>query len=99
MFVKWSVRAKRRSTALCDSLVARLVESRRAGPSLPPRQVQLAYLGAVRTSMHTNHRIVFWENALQSLDELQLQPVQREAVVVALGTRVPRASMSDWREG
>jgi hypothetical protein len=98
MFVKWSVRAKRRSPALGDSLVARLVESRRPGPGLAPRQVQVAYLGAIRTSMHTNHRIVFWENAMARLDELQLEPDKRAAVVAALEARVPAAHASEWRD-
>ena len=96
MFVKWSSRKKRRSPALGDLLVARLVESHRPGPGLPPRQRNVAYLGAIRTEMPVNHRVVFWENAAYRLDQLDLAPEVRASVEAAIESRVPRATREDW---
>ena len=97
MFVRFTTRKKSRSRGnLGDLLVARLVESRRPAPGLAPRQKQIAYLGAIRTAMPMNHRIVFWENVVWRLDRLHLSADDRAAVEKAIEDKVPRDTRDTW---
>lgn len=97
MFVRWDRKEKRRSVSnLGDLYVCRLVEACRVDGK--PRQKVIAYLGAIRTAMPTNHRIVFWSNVNMNLDRLDLPDDVRATIVGKIGERVPFEPPSNWQK-
>jgi len=97
MFVRWQTRRKTRAPRLGDLLVCKLMGSYRT-TDRQPRQHVIAYLGSIRDAMPVNHRVVFWQNAIARLDELNLASDERAKVVAAIEKRVPYAAPSEWRK-
>ena len=98
MFIKWQIRQRRRSASyLGHLLTCSLVQSHRVDGK--PRHRVVAYLGGVRDALHTNHRILFWQNVRYRLDQLDLDPDIRAKIETDIAARVPYTSEAERERG
>jgi len=91
MFIRWERRLLARPTPIAPenySLYAQVVESRRINGK--PRQKILKYIGSIKEDCVTNAKDQknFWEQANKQLDDLKLEPEQRQRLVESLRKKV-----------